>query len=360
MSRLLKLSLIWWAAHLLLAAPMAFAFWTWASGQTAYSPATDALLSGINVATIGDLMKGDRVSIISVLQSGALAAALVAGLLSPFLIGGTLAAFRSPGDRVLPSMFGGSGRAPGALLLIWIVTRGLAVLLGIMSALAFTALVDRVGGEFWEPGPVVGFVGGIALAAVVWWFFVAAGDAAMILRTESEHVGAFRAVWRGVMLVLRHPLQVAWIWVGRGAATAGVMQAIYVATSDPLLAAPVALVGLQQSVMIVRALCRVNILRAEREFVVSLRPAAPSTWRDENQITPGQDGERQVEHREEGQRPVELEQVQEHGAPDSDQLGEGQGGTDAGMPERHRDERITLGEPESGDAQVGEDPVKRL
>lgn len=360
MSRLLKLSLIWWAAHLLLAAPMAFAFWTWASGQTAYSPATDALLSGINVATIGDLMKGDRVSIISVLQSGALAAALVAGLISPFLIGGTLAVFRSADGRVLPTLLAGAGRAPGALLLIWIVTRGLALLLAMGLAIAFNGLVDGVGGELWEPGPVVGFFGSIALAAITCWFFVAAGDAAMILRTESEHVGAFRAVWRGVMLVLRHPLQVAWIWLRRGAATAGVMQAIYVATSDPLLAAPVALVGLQQSVMIVRALCRVNILRAEREFVVSLRPAAPSAWRDENQVAPGQDREREIEEREQSQRPMELEQVQEHGAADSDQLGEGQGGTDAGMPERHRDERIALGQTEGRDPQVGEDPVKGL
>src|SRR5678816_1881595 len=90
MSRLFKLSLVWWAAHLLLALPLAFAFWTWASGQTAFSPGTDVLISGINVATIGDLMKGDRVGILSVVQSGALIAALVAGLLSPFLIGGTL------------------------------------------------------------------------------------------------------------------------------------------------------------------------------------------------------------------------------------------------------------------------------
>jgi len=60
-----------------------------------------------NVATIGDLMKGDRVGILSVVRSGALIAALVAGLLSPFLIGGTLATFRSTEHRVLPAMLAG-------------------------------------------------------------------------------------------------------------------------------------------------------------------------------------------------------------------------------------------------------------
>ena len=162
MSRLFKLSLVWWAAHLLLALPLAFAFWTWASGQTAFSPGTDVLISGINVATIGDLMKGDRVGIISVVRSGAVTAALVAGLLSPFLIGGTLATFRSTEHRVLPAVLAGAGQAPGALVVIWIVTRGLAVLLGLASAMAVSGVVDRVGGELWEPGPIVGFFGGIA------------------------------------------------------------------------------------------------------------------------------------------------------------------------------------------------------
>lgn len=360
MSRLFKLSLVWWVAHLLLALPLAFAFWTWASGQTAFSPATDVLISGINVATIGDLIKGDRVGIISVVQSGAVTAALVAGLLSPFLIGGTLATFRSTEHRVLPAMLAGAGQAPGALVVIWIVTRGLAVLLGLASAMAFSSVVDRVGGELWEPGPIVGFFGGIALAAVVWWFFVAAGDAAMILRTEPEPVRAFRASWRGVVLVFRHPVRVAGIWLFRGAIPAGLVQALYLGTSDAVLTVPAALIGLQQSVMIVRAMCRVSILGAERDLVVSLRPPARSAWRDEDQVAPGQDGERQVQDSEDRQRPVQLEQVQEHGAPDGEQLGDGQRGADAGVAERHRDERVALGETEGRDPQVGEDPIKRL
>ena len=360
MSRLFKLSLVWWAVDLLLALPLAFAFWTWASGQTAFSPGTDVLISGINVATIGDLMKGDRVGILSVVRSGALIAALVAGLLSPFLIGGTLATFRSTEHRVLPAMLAGAGQAPGALVVIWIVTRGLAVLLGLASAMAFSSVVDHVGGELWEPGPIVGFFGGIALAAVVWWFFVAAGDAAMILRTEPVPVRAFRATWRGVVLVLRHPVRVAGIWLLRGAIPAGLVQALYLGTSDAVLTVPAALIGLQQSVMVVRAMCRVSILGAERDLVVSLRPPARSAWRDEDQVAPGQDGERQVQDSEDRQRPVQLEQVQEHGAPDGEQLGDGQRGADAGVAERHRDERVAFGETEGRDPQVGEDPIKRL
>lgn len=360
MGRLFKLSLVWWAAHLLLALPLAFAFWTWASGQTAFSPGTDVLISGINVATIGDLMKGDRVGILSVVQSGAVIAALIAGLFSPFLIGGTLATFRSTEQRVLPAMLAGAGQAPGALVAIWVVTRGLAVLLGLVSAMAFSGGVDCVGGELWEPGPVVGVFGGIVLAAVAWWFFVAAGDAAMILRTEPEPVPAFRATWRGVMLVLRHPLRVARIWLLRGAIPAGLGQALYLGTSDAVLTTPAALIVLQQSVMVVRAMCRVSILGAERDLVVSLRPPARSAWREENQVAPRQDGERQIQDSEDGQRPVQLEQVQEHGAPDGEQLGDGQRGADAGVAEGHRDERVALGETEGRDPQIGEDPIKRL
>ncbi len=360
MSRLFKLSLVWWAAHLLLALPLAFAFWTWASGQTAFSPGTDILISGINVATIGDLMKSDRVGIIPVVRSGALTAALVAGLLSPFLIGGTLATFRSTEPRVLPAVLAGAGQAPGALLVIWIVTRGLAVLLGLASAMAVSGVVDHVGGEFWEPGPIVGFFGGIAVAAVVWWFFVAAGDVAMILRTEPEPVRAFRATSRGVMLVLRHPARVARIWLLMGAIPALLVQALYLETSDAVLTLPAALIGLQQSVMLVRAMCRVAILGAERDLVVSLGPPARSAWRDENQVAPGQDGERQVQHSEDGQRPVQLEHVQEHGAADGEQLGDSQRGADAGVAEGQRDERVAFGETEGGDPQIGEDPIKRL
>ena len=57
---------------------------------------------------------------------------------------------------------------------------------------------------------------------------------------------------------------------------------------------------------------------------------------------------------------MQLEQVQEHGAADGEQLGDGQRGADAGMAEGQRDERIALGETEGGDSQVGEDPIKRL
>jgi hypothetical protein len=360
MKRLVKLALVWWAVHLLLSLPIAVAFWTWASGQTASSPATDVLMSGINLATIGDLMKGDRVSIIALLRSSTIVAALVAGLLSPLLIGGSLAAVRSTDRAVLPAMFAGAGQAPGALMLIWFVTRGLALLLGMASAVAFSAVIDRVGGEFWEPGPIVGLLGGAAIAAIIWWFFVAAGDAAMILRTEPEPVRALRAVWRALMLVLRHPLRFASIWLLKGLIPAGLVQAIYFRSSDAVLTMPMALAGWQQSVMLIRAVCRVSILWAERELVVSSRPAARSAWGDENQVAPGQDGKRQVQDREDGQRPVQFEQVQEHGAPDGEKLGDRQGRADAGVPERHGDEGVALGQAEGGDPQVSEDPIKGL
>lgn len=359
MSRLFKVSLVWWVVHLTLALPLAFGFWTWASGQTAYSPATDVLISGINVATLGDLMKGDRVSILSVVRSGALVTALVAGLLSPFLIGGTLAALRGSEARVLPAMLSGAGQAPGALLLIAIVTRGLGLALGAAFAIAFGAIVKGIGGEFWEPGPIVTFLGAPAVGVVVWWFFVAVGDAAMIMRTEPESVRALRAIGRGLLFVLRHPLRVARIWLFRGAAPAGVAQLIYISTSDSVLAAPAALIGLQQSVMIVRALCRVSILAAERDLVVSLRPDR-SARRDEDQVAPGQDGQRQIQHGQDGQGAVQLEQVQQNGAADGEQLGDGQRGADAGVAEGQRDERVALREAEGGDPEVGEDPVKRL
>jgi hypothetical protein len=286
--------------------------------------------------------------------------ALIAGLLSPFLIGGTLAAVRTPEARVWPAMVAGAGRAPGALLVIWIVTRFLGLGLALAAGMVLSTIVNRIGGELWEPGLFIGFVAGATAGVIVWWLLVAVGDTAMIMRTEPEPAGAFRAIARAFGFVFHHPLRVAWIWLGRGVLPAGLMQLVYVRASDALLTAPVALVGLQQLVMIGRAWCRVSVLGAERELVVALRPAVRLGRRDEDEVRPGQDGERQIEHRQESQGPVQLEAVEEHRTSDGQQLGDGERWTDAGVTERERDERVALGEPEGGNPEVSKDPVERL
>ena len=252
-------------------ASLAFAFWTWASGQTAFSPGTDVLISGINVATIGDLMKGDRVGILSVVRSGALIAALVAGLLSPFLIGGTLATFRSPEHRVLPAMLAGAGQAPGALVAIWLVTRGLALLLGLASAMACQrrrrsrrrrALGARAHRRVLRRDRPRG--GGL-----------------VVLRRGGRRCDDSAERSRSPFRVSCHlarrdaraspPARVAGIWLLRGAIPAGLRAGALSRNVGRGADVPAALIGLQQSVMVVRAMCRVAILGAERDLVVSLR-----------------------------------------------------------------------------------------
>ena len=358
MGRAIKLTLIWWMVHLALAAPLALAFSFWAVNATEFSPATDVLRKGFNVGTIVDILRPEGAAVVGSLRAGALVTALVAGLLSPFLIGGTLRVLRTPGAPVLRTLLAGAADAPGALMAVWLISRALAIGLGVAAGFGVGTWVSTLRGELWEPGPFVGTAVGAAVGVLVWWWLLAAGDVAMILRTSARPAGIFKGLMVGLRAVVRHPLQFGGVWMLRALVPVVLIEAFYFWFRDPHLATPLAVVAVQQAIMLVRAGARVAVLGGERTVVDRLRP--PPSLREENQIRPGNDSAGQIHEHEHGERPVQPEQVQDHGATGSEQLRAREAGTDAGVPEGIRDERVALGKADGGDPEVGEDPVKGL
>jgi hypothetical protein len=358
MMRFLKLTVIWWVAQFLLAVPVAVIFWGWLAPHVAYSPGTDALLTGLNLGVLADLIRADRGMVLRAAWTSALTMAVMSAVIAPLAIGGALGVLRSDGTRAIATFLRSAADTFGPIMLIGALTRSLAIGLGLLTAGILSNVPGLLGGEFWEPGPIVGAALALVGGLFVWWCLIAIGDLAIVLRTEAPTRGAWRALGGGVAILVRHPLTLARRWLFAFVIPAGLVQVIYVLGSDRLLTAPLALFAAQQLVMLTRAGCRVELLALERRLVLSRRRIPLP--RQEDQVRPGQDGERQIEEREEAQRPVQLEPVQEDGAAHGDQLGEGQPGPDAGVPERVGDDRVALGEPESGDAQVREDPVKGL
>jgi hypothetical protein len=330
--RLLTLAAIWWAAQLLLALPVAIAFWWWLAPRVALSPATDVLIHGFDIPTVSDLVQAERGGIINSAWAGAMFAAVCSALLSPLMVAGTLGVLRKASDRRAVGAFLTAAADPlWPLVAIGVATRGLAAVLAIVAAAITSFAVNAVGGEFWEPGPFVSLGLSATVGLVIWWTFVVIGDLALVQRTEAPRRSTLTSVSSAAIILLRHPVALARRWLVVYALPAALVQVVYVFVSGRLLAIPILLLLAQQTVMFVRAACRVRVLAAERTYVLGWK--AGRSAGQENQVGPGQDREGEIQQRQDTERPVHAEQVQEHGAADSEELGSGETGADARMTE---------------------------
>lgn len=330
--RLLTLAAIWWAVQLLLALPVAIAFWAWLAPRVALAPATDVLVHGFDVATASDFLQAERGGIVNSAWAGAMFAAVCSALLSPLMVAGTLGVLRKASDRRAVGAFLTAAADPlWPLVAIGVATRGAAAVLAVLAAVVTSFLVGSVGGEFWEPGPFVSVALSATVAILIWWTFVAIGDLALVQRTEAPRKSTLTSVFSATVILIRHPIAVGGRWLLIYAAPAALVQALYVLVSNRVVAVPVLLLVAQQAVMLVRAVCRVRVLAAERLYVLDWR--AGRSARQENQVRPGQDREREVQQRQDAERPVHLEEVQEHRAADGEELGGGQSRPDAGVTE---------------------------
>ena len=346
--RIAKAAWWWWALHLVLALPLAAAFHRWLYTQTAYRPAADVLVSNLSLGTLFDVLSADHAAVLKVLWTAALTTSILSALAAGPLIGGSLAVLRRPAGPAVETFAHGAGAHAGPLLLIAVVSRGLALAGGLAAGVSTSAAIQWTGGETWEAGPFLGLAGGALAGVLVWLWLLAVGDTAAILRTRPGAPGAFRVLSAGVRTSLRHPLGLAGQWALRGVLPAALMQVGYVLVAGRVRALPLALLAVQQVVVFGQAACRVAVLDGERAYVDRwlARPSA----REVDQIGPGQDGERQIEERQHGQGAVEPEQVQEHRAADGEQLGNREAGTDPRVPEREGDDWVAFGEAEGGDA----------
>jgi len=330
--RLATLAAIWWAAQLLLALPVAIAFWSWLAPRVALSPATDVLVHGFDVATVSDILQAERGGIVNSAWAGAMFAAACSALLSPLMVAGTLGVLRRASDRRAVGAFLTAAADPlWPLVAIGVATRGVDAVLAIVAAAATSFIVRTVWGEFWEPGPFVSFGVSATVGLLIWWTFVVIGDLALVQRTEAPRRSTLTSVSSAAIILLRHPVALARRWLLAYALPASLVQTVYLLVSDRLLAIPLLLFLAQQIVMFVRAACRVRVLAAERSYVVGWKSGRSAG--QEYQVRPGQDREREIQQRQDAERPVQAQQVQEHRAADSQHLGDGQPGPDSGVAE---------------------------
>jgi hypothetical protein len=330
--RLFTLAAIWWAVQLLLALPVAIAFWWWLAPRVALSPATDVLVHGFDIATVSDLVQAERGGIVNSAWAVAIFAAACSALLSPLMVAGTLGVVRKASDRRAVGAFLTAAADPlWPLVAIGVATRGLAAVLALVAAAITSVAVNAVGGEFWEPGPFVSFGFSASVGLLIWWTFVVIGDLALVQRTEAPRRSTLTSVSSAAIILLRHPVALARRWLVVYALAAALVQVLYVLVSSRLLAMPALLFLAQQIVMFVRAACRVRVLAAERTYVLDWKAGRSAS--QENQVGPGQDREGEIQQRQDAERPVQAEQVQEHRAADSEQLGAGQTRPDSGVAE---------------------------
>ncbi len=263
---------VWvWLVSLALAAGVAAPFRTWWGQAFDFAPRGDALLGGIDVATLTDLTHYDRFSASSLIGAGLATSMFLALLVNPFLAGGILAVIGGAGDeRPAIERF-----CRGGVLFYW---RFLKLLLlsvagagvAVAGGLALVRLVTaRFADSLTEPWAVA--AGGVRLlvAAALLVLAALALDYARVVVALTAAPRVTRAWLSAIAGVVRHPVATP------GIAVAIVLPYLVFVTlyvAFRLQAVPVTwlliLLGLfvQQALLIARASLRVAQLGAEVEF----------------------------------------------------------------------------------------------
>jgi hypothetical protein len=273
LARLVWLTVLLWVASLVLAAPIVATFWRWAYGATASRPEADRLLHGLNLATVAELTRADYGSVLTALSGGIGAMVLLAVVAGPLLTAIVLLGLRAPMPAGEPTRPAAQGF--GAAMLLGLVSRVIAIGFGLLAGVVVSAIVTELAGDATESGPVVGIVAGLAVGVPVWWWISTAGDLGMAATIASVQGRATRSFLRGLGLAVRSPVQLVGLWIVRLAVPAAVVQAIYAALPDDILALPFVLIASQQFVMLARSGFRVSLLAALMDWVEHEREMSP-------------------------------------------------------------------------------------
>ena len=391
-----------WSWHLVVAAAAALPMFTWLRSATAHRPAADVLVERWSFGTVSELLQYTEAPILEMLRSGAVAAVALATVAAPLFIALVL---RSLGTDAASST--DLGRA--AVRMYWPLLRALILgravaLAGVaLTALGVASAMGPLRASLGEAGLWSGLLLLLAATAIVGMLLLAACDYALVEVVERGGRSAVRAWLRGARAALTHPVAAVLLWAGAGVLLA-VLLGLYGVISARLpvgtMSLVVAGVLVQQLFMLGRTWVRVGLLGAERSVFLAVSPAPPlpeaarapagddmpllpfgddarsrapgsagraaqddaepSSVEDEQHPGPGQDGEREIEDREQRQDAVERQQVQHDRAGHGEQLGHGEAGSDAEMVHVVRDERVAFTQAEGGDAEIGERPVEHL
>jgi len=219
-----KLTLLLWAWSVLAVVPAWMPFLRWWRDALALAPGADALLNGLDLGVLRELVQYDAVSAWSMVFAGAVGAVIVAFVANALLAGGALevlaaASTGEPGTaarddrRFMHRFFRGAGhffwRSLGLLVLNAVVA--LAVLGALRAGLraALEPLDDSLSSSIgWLR--LLLFVAVLGLTAAVFWLVL---DYARIRLVRTDARGVFRTWWRGFVLVLRRLPAVVGLWL---------------------------------------------------------------------------------------------------------------------------------------------------
>ena len=277
-ARLPGLALLLWLVNLLFAAIVVAPFWLRLTGVLAGAPGGDRLLEGFSFGLFADLAR----------EYGGLLGPLMLGVLPLFGVMLFVNALAAGG--VLEVLLGGRPGGwlerfgAGALRLFGRFLR-VEALAGVVMAIAAGAILGvtaaamrSVAESEWEPATLVGWLAGLAVAGLAVVVVLLALDLARVRIVRDDRRRVMRAFFGSLWLVIRHPVATVGLWLAV-AVLFGVVLALYLGLRSVLPATSwggiVAMVVVQQAVVLARAGLRVGLFAAEVELVERFLPPAP-------------------------------------------------------------------------------------
>jgi hypothetical protein len=206
----LRLALLLYGTHVLLAFPAAYAFQAMLGREFGGSLAPERLLSGFDFSVWADFLRDHGDALRSVTQM-ALGTGVLAILVGPFLAGGTLAML---GVRAEPFSAAAFFRNCGAffvrLLRLLLIFGGCAIVLLVVGFVLLGGIVSTVDDNAVSELPAIMIgSGGIILLLVLLSAIFLAADYARIMVVRQNSRGMIRAALGGFGFVLRNFLSVA-------------------------------------------------------------------------------------------------------------------------------------------------------
>jgi hypothetical protein len=276
-----RLVLLLWAWNLLLALSGAIPALVWFSGALSTSVETESLLTQFNVGAFADLSKYSEASPFSFLWASTAGVALIALVGSAFMNGGILEALGSEDDgRSLMHRFhrGGGHFFWRFIRLSAAAFTGVAMGIGIAAALRRKVMTPLSDSE-WEPSGM--FWGLVMLAATglaALWFLLALDYAR--IRVARDGSRAMLPAYFGAMRFVARRAVATYGLAMLALGFLGALLVAYVAWETVWTAstwtAILALVGVQQIVVLARTGLRVTQVAAEREYFATFPKTAPS------------------------------------------------------------------------------------
>jgi len=299
-----------WLWQLVVAVAATLPVFQWLRDTTALRPAADRLLVRFSLPDVVDATRTTQGSPIATWSATLAGALLLTIVTAPVVIAVTIEALRDADGE--PVKTRNVSACYWRLLRLTVFGRGTAILAAVLSmiglALLLRPLHDRSSSGVLLAIGLPGVVGA-CMAAWLW----AAVDVGAVAIVHGRVRGAFASWVAGLRTVLRTPVFTLIVWAGFAFALGGALLLLVAGTASlPATTLPLILLmaALHQAFAVWRLVLRIGVLSAEAGAWLRLWPAPPPVTvettqletlhsvHDEEHPRPGQDGEREIDHRE--------------------------------------------------------------